>query len=71
MDIKKLKIKWDKKGKKPHKFKLDGELDVVNDGSGLVTVILLIPVTTGGDLEGIETLTCKIHKHHWEYKVKK
>jgi len=70
MDIKKLKIKWDKKDKKPDKFKLDGELDVVNDGSGIVTVTLLIPVTAGGDLGESETVTCKIKKHHWEYRLK-
>ncbi len=66
LDIKKLKINWDKKGKKPDKFKLDGELDVVNDVSGVVTVTLLISMTAGGHLQGTETVTCKVNNHRWE-----
>ena len=65
----KLKIEWNKRLDQYNRFKLDSELSVgvFNDDSGIVTVTMLIPVVSGGDLAGTETVTCNRYKHCWEY----
>lgn len=69
IDIRRLRIGWSRKGDKPNRIKLDGDLDagVFNDGSGIVTVTILLSVDSGGDLAGTETVNCKVHKYSWEY----
>lgn len=68
MDIKKLNIHWSKSGG-PGKFKVDGDLDVgvFNDGSGIVTITVILPVSSGGDLAGTQSVNCKTHKYGWDY----
>lgn len=69
MDMRKLKIEWNKRGDKPNTFKLDSDLSagIFNDDSRIVTVSMLLPVVSGGDLAGTETVTCNSDKHGWEY----
>lgn len=69
MDIRKLKIEWNERGDNPYTFKLDSDLSVgiFNDDSCIVTVTMLLPVVSGGDLAGTETVTCNSGRDGWRY----
>jgi len=70
LDIKRLKIKWAGKEGSLDTFKIEGYMDAGNDNSGNVTITMILPVKTGGDLVGTQTITCKTSKQSWEYNVK-
>ena len=72
LEITKLKLKWEKKDERQASFSLDADLtNMTDDGTGVVTITLLIPVESCGDLAGSQAVTCKLHKHHWDYHSKK
>lgn len=68
LDLGRLGIRWGK-GSRPSRFALDGELgpDVLDDGSGVVTVTLFLHLKAGGELAGTDTVKCRIHSDDWIY----
>jgi hypothetical protein len=70
LDIKRLKIKWGAKEGVLDTFNIEGYMDAENDNSGNVTVTLILPLKTGGDISGTQTVTCKTSKQSWEYNAK-
>lgn len=69
LEVQHLRLQWDRKNRRQAQFEATATLakGYFNDGSGRVTLDVLLPVKAGGDVCGARTVQCRVTSLRWVY----